>query len=49
MPICAVSVIVLFYCAAPAPAQDFWKKKPYTEWSEKECRRLLEDSPWAKT
>ena len=29
-------------------AGDPWKEKPYTEWSEKECRKLLQDSPWAK-
>jgi hypothetical protein len=27
---------------------DFWEKKDYTKWSEKECRKLLSDSPWAK-
>lgn len=27
---------------------EFWQKKPYRQWSEKECRKLLEDSPWAK-
>ena len=27
---------------------DFWEKKDYTEWSEKECRKMLTDSPWAK-
>lgn len=26
---------------------DFWEKKPYTEWSAKQCQKLLEDSPWA--
>ena len=29
--------------------EDFWQKKPYQEWSEKECQRLLHDSPWADT
>ncbi len=31
-----------------SPAQEFWERKPYTEWTEKECRRILEDSPWAR-
>jgi len=25
-----------------------WNKKPYTEWSEKEAAKLLEDSPWSQ-
>ncbi|MGJ5813469.1 hypothetical protein [Paludibaculum fermentans] len=29
-------------------AADFWEKKPYTEWTEKEARRVLTDSPWAR-
>lgn len=30
-----------------APAQ--WEKKPYTEWSEKEAQKMLNDSPWGRT
>jgi hypothetical protein len=26
-----------------------WDKRPYTEWSEKEAMKLLNDSPWAQT
>ena len=26
-----------------------WNKKPYTEWSEKEATKLLNDSPWGQT
>lgn len=26
-----------------------WTKKPYTEWSEKEAAKLLDDSPWGQT
>ena|ERR1051326_4566449 len=41
-------VLALFLiCALITPAQ--WDKKPYTEWSEKESLKLLDDSPWAKT
>ena len=25
-----------------------WNKKPYTEWSEKEATKVLEDSPWSQ-
>jgi hypothetical protein len=27
---------------------DPWKEKPYQQWDEKEVRRVLTDSPWAK-
>jgi hypothetical protein len=27
----------------------FYKKKPYVEWSEKEAQKLLNNSPWAET
>jgi hypothetical protein len=26
-----------------------WDKKPYTEWSEKETQKMLNDSPWGRT
>lgn len=29
-------------------AAEFWQKKDYRQWSKKECRKLLENSPWAK-
>lgn len=45
------SIIVGFAVAAGVAgvlvAADFWEQKPYTEWSEKEVARVLEDSPWA--
>jgi len=25
------------------------KMKPWTEWSEKDCKKILEDSPWSQT
>jgi hypothetical protein len=28
--------------------QDYWKVKSYKEWSEKECREMLEHSPWSR-
>lgn len=28
-------------------AEDFWVKKPYTEWSERDAARLLASSPWS--
>jgi|CZKC01.1.fsa_nt_gi hypothetical protein len=29
-------------------AEDFWIKKPWTQWSKDECNKILQDSPWAK-
>ena len=29
-------------------ARDFWLEKDYGRWSEKECRKLLTNSPWSK-
>jgi hypothetical protein len=26
-----------------------WDKKPYTEWTEKDAQKLLNESPWART
>ncbi len=40
--------LLLSVLAAGALAQEFWTKKPYQEWSPKECRKVLEDSPWAR-
>ncbi len=37
----------LLAVAAAAQSKDFWLAKDYKQWSEKECRKLLEDSPWA--
>ena len=49
--LCRVLVIC---CATLTAAPLFaisaqWNKKPYTEWSEKEVLKLLNDSPWAQT
>src|SRR2546422_285020 len=38
-------LLLLFSLTTPAQ----WDKKPYTEWSEKDAQKLLNDSPWAKT
>ena len=41
-----VSSLLLVLCACSAFAQ---KTKPWTEWSEKEAARILNDSPWGQT
>lgn len=35
--------------ALPLVISAQWDKKPYTEWSEKETAKLLNNSPWAQT
>ncbi len=29
-------------------AAEFWEKKDFRQWSEKDCQKLLKDSPWAR-
>lgn len=50
-PICRVFVIGSFalMLAYPLALSAQWNKKPYTEWSEKEATKLLNDSPWCQT
>lgn len=40
-------IATLLACSLVTSAQ--WNKKPYTEWSEKESLKLLNDSPWGQT
>lgn len=44
-----INFVLILAFATPALGQEFWEKKPYTEWSKDQCRKLLRDSPWAKT
>lgn len=44
---CRWLVLALF--ALPLLAADFWETKKYTEWSDKEVKKILTDSPWAAT
>jgi hypothetical protein len=41
----ALALLVAFPIAPLAQ----WNKKPYTEWSEKDVKKLLENSPWGQT
>lgn len=36
-------------CLAAGQGKEFWEKKDYRQWTERECRQLLEDSPWARS
>jgi len=34
--------------AVAAHADDVWKSKPYTQWEEKDLRKIMTESPWVK-
>ncbi len=42
-----LALIALLGVVAAAQSKDFWQTKEYKQWTEKECKKLLEDSPWA--
>jgi hypothetical protein len=50
-PVCRAFVIssFAFMLTYPMAISAQWNKKPYTEWSEKESLKLLNDSPWGQT
>ena len=39
------SLVLLFSLTTPAQ----WEKKPPAEWTEKDAKKLLNDSPWGRT
>ena len=39
----------LFLFAVFAWAADFWRSKPFTEWSDRDVQKMLQDSPWSHT
>jgi len=41
-------IVLILLASLAAGAAEFWEKKKYTEWSDKECRKLLTASPWAE-
>jgi hypothetical protein len=43
----AATLVLGLAWAAPGHAQ-VWDKKPYSAWTENDCKKLLEDSPWVK-
>ncbi|HUK29615.1 MAG TPA: hypothetical protein VLV89_00785 [Candidatus Acidoferrum sp.] len=44
----AGTLLVLGIVASTAWGDDFWVKKSWKEWTKSDCKKLLEDSPWAK-
>ncbi len=43
--VAALALCLVCYLSVQAQ----WEKKQYTEWSEKEAQKLLNDSPWSQT
>ena len=46
--LCVFSVISILLFAGAVVAKDFWEAKPFDQWSQKECQKMLTDSPWAR-
>ncbi len=49
MPKRIAAILSVFLSVTLVWAGEAWKDKPYTDWNEKDVRRILSDSPWAKT
>lgn len=45
----SVFTIVALFLILPLSTSAQWQKKPYTEWSEREAQKVLNDSPWGRT
>lgn len=45
----AFVVVCGLLVACSAFAADFWQKKKYTDWTDEDIRKLMSNSPWAKT
>ena len=45
---CAIAMGLLLVSVGMAQADDFWKKKPPSEWTRKQAQKVLKKSPWAK-
>ena len=43
----AAILAILGLAVLTAKADDFWVKKNWKDWSAADCKKLLEDSPWA--
>lgn len=42
-----IALLAALLLVSSAASAQFWEKKDYTTWSKDECRKMLEDSPWA--
>lgn len=39
----------LFLSTLTLCAADVWVAKPYTQWSDKDIRKIMTDSPWSRS
>lgn len=44
---CLSVLLILLAGASVLAGAEFWEKKKYPEWTDKEVRKMLNDSPWA--
>jgi hypothetical protein len=44
----SLCVISMFLFAGVVMAKDFWETTIFDQWSQKECQKMLTDSPWVK-
>jgi hypothetical protein len=42
-------LLIVFIGAGLSADKQFWEHKPFDQWSQAECQKMLHDSPWAKT
>lgn len=47
MRVVQLTLVSLFVMSGAAAAAGVWDSKPYTEWSDKEADKVMNDSPWA--
>jgi len=45
--LCLFLTVLLLTAIFAMAGSEFWEKKEYKEWSQKDCAKLLVDSPWA--
>jgi hypothetical protein len=43
-----ITLGVWLVAGAALSAADFWEEQPFTEWSDKNVQKMLNDSPWAQ-
>ena len=44
-----LALALLLVTTALGQGSEVWQRKDYRQWSQAECQKLLENSPWAKT
>jgi len=44
----SIAPLAVLLLAGLLMAAEWWEKKPYTQWSDKEVKRMLDNSPWGK-